>query len=957
MKHTPLVLPLLLSLLFAAALPAQRTVVGKVTDADKEPLIGATVLVKGAVVGTKTDTDGNYKVEVPAGYGTLVFRYTGFEDLEKTLDAVNVLNVTLQQDGVMQEVVISVSRNATRTKIETPLAVDLIPVQNLIREVGQVDLNQILTYAAPSFQSSRQAIADGTDHLDPAQLRGLGPDQVLVLINGKRRHQSALVNVNGTVNRGTVGTDLNAIPASSIERVEILRDGAAAIYGSDAIAGVINIVTKGNTGILDVNATSGIHFTSYDKNYVFNKLNNISGDQAVRVQDGLNYQIGANYGLGFGENGEKGFLNLTGEYSFRDRTNRSGLYTGQIYPAVGGQVRDDSILGAKGLTRDFFDMRIGNSRVSSGGLFVNSEYLLADGWTLYLFGGFNKKNGNAAGFYRYPNAIPASSQARPIYPDGFLPDINSDVTDLSASVGIRGKLGSWDADLSQTIGQNRFDFEVDNSVNYTQSSVDGSGAQRTFDCGGLRFRQLTTNLGFTRKFEDVMEGFHLALGAEFRVDGFEQRAGETASWQNYNPPLAITPGAQVFAGFRPEFAANDSRTNAAAYADAELDLTEKFLLGAALRFENYSDFGSTLNYKLVSRYKISPRISLRGSLGSGFRAPSQQQKNYGRTSTVFLNTGSGLQPFETGTYPNGSRLAEAFGIPDLKEETSRNYALGITARPSEGLELTLDAYQIDIDNRIVLTNNFSAGGNADLAAQLAAVGASTVNFFANAVNTRSQGIEAVISYGKHFERKQELRLTFSGTLIHNEVEKGSNGKAKIMASDIIVSTGQIGSYFNREDQSRIEVANPRQKANLIIHYKAGKFGAMLRNAYWGKVTYLDPLNINDQTTWSSSTTLASFNNALNGNQPETLDQTFEGKVITDLTLNYQIAKHLNFALGANNLFDIYQDRHQHSVNFSAGRFVYSRRVQQFGFNGRFMFARLRFNMDTQKQQKEPRFFL
>ncbi|MCY7327287.1 MAG: TonB-dependent receptor, partial [Saprospiraceae bacterium] len=319
----------------------------------------------------------------------------------------------------------------------------------------------------------------------------------------------------------------------------------------------------------------------------------------------------------------------------------------------------------------------------------------------------------------------------------------------------------------------------------------------------------------------------------------------------------------------------------------------------------------------------------------------------------FVNGPNGLQPVESGTFTNDSRPAEIFGIPDLKQETSVSYAGGIAWRPTSGLELTVDAYQIDIDDRIVLTNNFSANGDAEIATQLAAAGATTANFFSNAVNTRSRGLEAVLSYTTRFENKQELRLVLAGAFIDNEVKTDANGKPIINSSPILESTGQVGSYFNREDQSRIEVANPRTKASLTINYKAGPLSFMLRNAFWGKVEYLDPIDFNDQTTWpraapyytaaTNTYNPVAFKNAFTGLN-ENFDQVFSPKVVTDLTVTYQLFKQLSVAVGASNLFDVYQDRHAHSTNVSSGRFVYSRRVQQMGFNGRYMFARLRFTI-------------
>jgi len=917
--------------LFAGVLQAQRTLQGTVQGkATGEPLAGAVVQVPGTNQATMTDAKGAFTISVGADVKTIRVSYVGYLTMQLTLGDQASLQIQLEPGIEMDNVVVVGSRNQTRTKTDSPVPVDIIPLGQVVNEVGQVDLNQILTFIAPSFQSARQAIADGTDHVDPAQLRGLGPDQVLVLVNGKRRHQSALVNVNGTVNRGTVGTDLNAIPANAIERIEILRDGAAAQYGSDAIAGVINIVLKQQTGLLIGNISAGQHMTSYDRDYV------ISAGKApkVSVTDGQTIQAALNYGL---KVGAKGFLNLTGEYTSRGETNRGGTYTGAVFPNVGTANRDDSIMAARGLNRNDFDMRIGNSRVKGGGVMYNFSYPLSGGWQLYAFGGINAKKGNAAGFYRYPSAVPAAvrTSVYAVYPNGFLPEINSDVRDISTSIGVRGKVGKWNADFSNTYGRNVFDFTVSNSVNYTQASVSNTW-QREFDAGGLKFSQNTLNADLSRKF-DVKQGLNVAFGAEYRMDQFGIRAGEETSYKNYNTAAGVAAGSQVFAGFLPSNEGNNNRSNISLYLDMEQDFTKKFMVAGALRFENYSDFGSTLNYKLATRYKISDNFTIRASTSTGFRAPSQQQKFYAKTNTLFVSTPAGLVPTESGTFTNESSPAQILGIPKLKQETSLSYTLGFTAKLMQRkLELSIDAYQIDINDRIVLTNNFSDGGDTVLRNQLRAANATTANFFTNAIDTRARGLEAVLSYNVKVGKQGQLKFTWAGTFIDNEVMKDAAGNPIIKASPVLIRTGQIRSYFNREDQSRIEVANPKNKTSLMVNYRSGKFSAMTRAVRFGEVTFLDPsLNPATPAAWPINT--------LTGVR-ETLDQTFNPHTIVDLTASYDIMKGVTLTVGGNNIFDVYQDRHNHSNNFSSGRFVYSRRVQQFGFNGAYYFMRVRFQL-------------
>ena len=931
----------LLSFLLPLAALAQKTITGKVFDAtNNQPLPSASVTARGTNSGITTGTDGSFTLQINGDVKSIVVSYVGYGS--KTIKVepdITGYSIGLQPSTDQVEITVIGSRNLSRTKTQTPVPVDVIPIATLAKEVGQTDLNQLLTFSAPSFQSSRQTVADGTDHVDPAQLRGLGTDQILVLVNGKRRHQSALVNVNGTVNRGQVGTDLNTIPVSSIERVEVLRDGAAAQYGSDAIAGVINIVLKKSTNVLSGNISYGENVSSYPKNYALGKINN-SAVKDESVQDGSNFQAGLNYGFNLNK---KGYINITGEYSLRGESNRAGTYTGAVFANVSGANRDDSIMRARGLTRNDFDMRIGNSKISSGAVILNSAYALSENWNVKLFGGYSQKSGEAAGFFRYPSSISSGaaiyrSQGLALYPNGFLPLIKTDIKDYSFSAALEGKLGKWNASLSNTLGVNNFDFSVDNSLNYTQYAVTPN-PQTKFDAGGLRFLQNTVNADVTRNF-DVMAGLNVAYGAEFRIDQYSQRAGEEASYKNFNTASGAASGAQVFAGFVPDYAKKNSRNNVALYVDLEQDFTKAWLLELALRFENYSDFGSTLNYKLATRYKVGENFTIRAASSSGFRAPSMQQRFYAKTNTLFLATPTGLVPTESGTFTNNSRPAEILGIPKLKEETSQNYSVGFTATPVKGLEITVDGYLINIKNRIVLTNNFTGGNNATLTQLLKDNGATAANFFTNAIDTRAKGLEAVISYRTIFAGVNKLRFTLAAIFIENEVKKGANGSPIIKASDILINSGQLGNYFNREDQSRIEVANPTSKGNFTTNFNHNKFGAMLRFAYFGKVTYLDPA-INPANP--AAFPLNAFTDLR-----ETTDQEFSSKTVTDLSLSYDLAKSFTITVGANNIFDVYQDKHTHSNNVSAGRFIYSRRVQQMGVNGRYVFARVSFNIDNGK---------
>lgn len=940
-------------LLFTSfAVSAQNSgIKGVVKDASGNTLSGATIKIdrKSAL----SDNDGNYSVDLNAGRYQLSVSYVG--KIAQTIPVVitankmEEMNLILLDASISQEEVVVVgSRNPKRTATDAAVPIDVIPLKSLANEVGQLDLTQLLTYLAPSFNSVRQTIGDGTDHIDPAQLRGLGPDQVLVLINGKRYHQSSLVNVNGTVNRGTVGTDLNSIPASSIERIEILRDGAAAQYGSDAIAGVINIVLKKRTGLV-INGSFGENVTSYDKNYSWNKLN--PGNQlpaSKSLTDGENFQASVNYGVPL----KKGYLELSGEYLKRGSSNRTGLYTGQVWPSVAGVDRSDSINAAKGVTRDKYDIRVGNSKIEGGGFVVNFGYPVSNNLEIYLTGIANFKNGNAGGLYRYPNSIraggsfpttnaasaTAAAVVLSLYPYGFLPQENSKVRDYDVTAGLRGKAGSWNMDLSETFGANSYEYFVANSANYTQAYVPGITAdqlQTSFNSGKTKTYQAITNLDFS-KSHDVLAGLNTALGAEFRVDGYGIDAGEVNSYNNQSGDngLAGIAGAQVFAGFLPESAGSWTRTSFALYSDNELDITKNWLLSGALRFENYSDFGSTLNYKIASRYKITRWFTLRGATSSGFRAPSLQQEHYSKVTTLFTNVDGNLIPIQSGTFTNDSKIAALLGIPKLKQETSHSYSLGAAFAISKGLDLTVDAYQIDIKNRIILSNSFTGGNDSLLNVALNAVGAGSASVFANAVDTRSRGLEAVLSYNFKFGKNQSLNLSLAHSSIENRLRRSSNGNLIIHGSDVLINSGQLAKYFTRADVSRIETQSPQTKDIFTVQYKVGKFGTLIRVAYFGKVTSLA------DSTGGKDFALNAFDN----NSRETLDQTFSAKAITDLSFSYAFNKTVTINVGANNLFDVYPDKQTHYNNTSTGRFTYSRSVSQFGYNGRYLFGKLTLNL-------------
>ncbi|WP_345275149.1 TonB-dependent receptor [Litoribaculum gwangyangense] len=942
-----------------------QEVSGTVTD-ESGPLPGVSVIVKGTTIGTTTDFDGKYSINANNG-DILVFSYVGYDTQQITVTS-KTINVLLKAGVALDEVVLIGSRNPSRTAIDTPVPVDVIDISELTSAGPQVNLNQILNFVAPSFTSNTQTISDGTDHIDPASLRGLGPDQVLVLINGKRRHNSSLVNVNGTFGRGSVGTDLNAIPSGAIQRLEVLRDGAAAQYGSDAIAGVINIVLNDNVNELTLNMTTGGHFSE-----------NANG-QTGGV-DGETVNISANYGLALGDKG--GYINFTGDFDFREDYSRMKEWEGTVFNLYNtverfanadgydlSQLLDDDVtdviqyantagialggastkadlqpilradntaaeLAARGLTRSDFNMRVGQSQVRGGRFFANMSIPLDDNGTeLYSFAGVSSRKGNSAGFYRLPNQ---ERTYTPAYINGFLPEINSTITDQSMAVGIKGVVNGWNIDLSNTWGKNEFLYTIGNTFNASLQNA----SPTTFDAGGFNFAQNTVNLDINQFYDDILNGLNVAFGAEYRLENYEIIAGEEESYGQYTQAgeLITLPtqnpsadffgrsrpgGSQVFPGFSPANELSRDRSSIAGYFDLEADFSETFLASFATRFENYSDFGSTINFKLATRLKASDNVNIRAALNTGFRAPSLHQLNFNSTSTIFQD---GI-PVEVGTFSNDSRAAKLLGIPELKQETSRSVSLGFTAKmPDANLTVTVDGFFVAIDDRVVYTGQFAptpdpgtgtggvppvySGVQLELFNLLSQANASAASFFANAIDTESKGLDIVLTHKTNVGTKGQLKSDLAGTF------SKTKRVGDVKASDLLERAGKVGTYFPEDSRIYLEQAVPRSKVNLTNNFTTGNWNVFLRNVWFGEVSEATPTVANQQT--------------------------YGSKLVTDLSFGYKASESLTLTVGANNLLDVYPDR-TIEANRSDGRFDWSRRSQQFGIGGRFLFARLSFKL-------------
>jgi iron complex outermembrane receptor protein len=835
---------------------SQYIIEGKILNSKNEPISGATILEKNTTNGTFSDTKGYYKLNCEKENPTVIVQYLGFKTLELVANKTKnnmFFNIVLEEKATDIEAITIVvgSRNKNRTSTESMAPVDVIDVNEVAIKNGQIDINQMLQYAAPSFNSNRQSGSDGADHIDPASLRGLGPDQTLVLINGKRQHQSALVNLYGSRGRGNTGTDLNTIPASAIERIEILRDGAAAQYGSDAIAGVINVILKKNVDEGQLNVGLG----GYEAKYRYD-------DKKI---DGSNYTCNFNYGISILE---KGYLNITVDRNTRNHTNRAN--TG--HP-------------------EFYRREYGDAALTNTSVYLNSKFPINDKIHIYGLGGYNKRKGEAFAWSRFADD---DRNIKSIYPNGFDPIIKSDITDYSLCVGANAQLSKNNVlDISNTNGSNMFDYSLSNTLN---RSI-GENSPRKFEAGGFSLKQNTTNVSFTHYMPKLLSGSSIAVGYEYRKEDYEIVAGEEESYRAYIDTLP--PGSQGFPGFQPSDEVNARRTNQAFYADLEVDLTKKLSIGAALRNENYSDFGTTLNWKLSSRYKLTNTIAIRATTSTGFRAPSLPQMFFNSTITNFIAG----EPVEVLIASNNGNVAEALGIPKLKEETSKNYSLGFTFNKG-GVSFTVDAYQIDVNDRIVLTGSFKNDDDV-IGDTLKALNVGQAQFFTNAVNTTTQGLDAILSISK---RINLTKISWMGALNLNQLKIN-----KVYTNELL--KGKEETYFDLRERNFLIMSAPPIKATTSLDVTHKKLNFNLRATYFGEVKL---------TRWT-----------YDPNDPD----IYTPKVVFDASSTVTLIKKLQLTAGINNLFNTYPDMKDPAFTEGGGAWD----AVQMGTNGRLFFAKLRYS--------------
>lgn len=748
--------------------------------------------------------------------------------------------------------VVGSRRAANASATETPVPVDFIPLTKVAEQGGQFDLAQALTNISPSFNSTRQTGADGADLIDSAALRGLGSDQTLVLVNGKRRHTTALVNLFGARNRGNTGTDMNALPLLAIRNVQVLRDGAAAQYGSDAIAGVMNIELKKNLG-----------------------CETVAGYGQYSTGDGKNWIASAYCGVALAD----GVLGITGEYLDRGRSNRAEPGNPRI---------------------------IGDTETKNKTLYANGEFPAGPG-KLYLTAGAQTRDASSGAWARGgvgSDDIPSRNSAA-MYPNGFVPFINGEIDDRYATVGWKSTFGDWHADFSQTYGFNEMRYTIAGTLNASIANLDlqkgGKGiSPSSFDAGGFSFGQYTSNADFSRFYPDVLGGLNAAFGLEYRREQYKIFAGEPGSYIDADGlGVGGNAGSQGFPGFQPADATSRNRHSSAAYLDLEADLTARLKLQGALRYENFSDFGSTINGKLAAAFKAADGVTLRASASTGFRAPSLQQVYFSSTFTDFI---SGV-PLDVVLAPNGSKVANAAGIPQLKEEKSKSFTAGVTWAPGAALSVTADLYRIDIDGRIVLSGRFDADNYPALGATLQSLGVGQAQFFVNSVDTRTQGLDLTVSH-KADVGPGRLTTFLAANFGKTEVRAVNAPAALRGFEDVLLS---------ERERLFMEQGGPRRKLTLDFVYALGKLETDFKIIHFGSQTL---------GTFSGSDVVP--------------NQHYKPKTSADLSFTWSFTDKTKLTVGGANIFNVKPTAQD--PNETDNGFKYE--SVQFGLNGASYFARL-----------------
>lgn len=851
-----------------------------------------------------TNERGEFSFSTEPGVYILVVIHTGYKKIEKEIileaDSICTVDISLIPVEQLDEVVVLGSRSASqRTNLNTAVPVDAFSSKQLL-QTGQPALVQMLNYLIPSFTTSRQVSNE------PVTLRGLDPDHVLILLNGTRYHNLAWLNQGnnrGPLGRGSVGNDLNAIPFSAIEKIEVLRDGASSQYGSDAIAGVINIRLKESTGKTSLQFHSGQYYKG----------------------DGSNFTVGINRGFSLNK---KGFLNFSGDFRLQNRTNRGGMHEGTVYyniPAIASPAQQNTLIAQdnkrieeRKFNRYIPASHVGNPWLASYGVLINGGYPINNHTEIFLTGAINNRNVNSRGAYRFPKSINQVDTA--LFPDGFQVRIITNTLDISGIVGVRNKTkNNWQMEFSSSFGYNAVTNFAENTNNASLSFL-GKNAPTIFYTGKLAYNQLINNIAFSKTFKQLpasIKKLNLGFGAEWRLENYHSFPGEESSWKNYDTiNKKLNGGAQGASGISPDDIVNKSRNVEGLYFDIESELNNRILLDLSGRYEYYSDFGGNLAGKLAVRYKLSDKFSLRGSISNGFRAPGLQQRFQSATLTTWARTGGTTVAAIRGIFPENHAIASALHIPSLTAEKSINASAGFTTTFLSHISMTVDVYMIEIKNRIILTGLLDRAINPSLDRILDSYPdlnqVDQIQFFINSINTKTKGADIVLN-GKWNNPKTNfgfmLAANFNNTHIFGRIKTGNQ---------LMVDSLDMNSLFTIEERARVEKGQPDSKIILLLTYKRGKTGLCISNTRFGN---------------TASATIYT-------NPDKVLTENYTSKILTDISINYSFKKAFIITVGANNIFNINPSKLKYTEDRKEGILIYSQEASPFGYNGGYYFIGL-----------------
>ena len=958
MKKTSILFSFIFTLFCLSAVAQKQTIKGWVNDHKGNALEGVTVKNSNTKAVASTNKNGSFTI-IASSNDLITFSYVGFETTTVKYTSGELKISLAPSTNELQDVILVGSRGLGRVKTESPVPVDLIKISEVGLNTARMDLTSTLNFVAPSFNYNKQSGADGADHVDIGTLRGLGPDQTLVLINGKRRHSTALVGLFGTRGRGGSGVDLNGFPMSSVDRIEILRDGASAQYGSDAIAGVMNIVLRKNTG--EWNISTGLA-GYYDKKFNTYQFKDNKDYLTQAPIDGVTKSISANRGFNLGKKG--GFINVSFDLLDQGKTFR--------------QAAASDIADKDGLPTTTWRQGFGDASMKSYGTMFNLELPLGDDIKFYAFGSMNNKSSDAYAYtrnwsdkwYAKKNRFPLDNKGQLIFVPSIMftsgsgdtsynPHIQADIQDLSMVTGFsKTSKNGWDWDFSNSFGNNNFHYFGHGTFN---ASNIGNITQTHFDDGGFNFLQNTTNLDLSKQFGKVNQGgIKVSYGAELRFEEYSIFKGELNSYKAFSNNLGLeqAPGAQGFPGFSPDDEIKANRMVTGLYTDLEYTPTEALLITGAVRAENYSDFGSVATFKSSARLKVTGNFNLRGSFSTGYRAPSLQQKYFSNTLTSFSNGGL----VQSRIARNDDAISKLAGIPSLKQETSTNMSVGFSWKPAKGLTVTVDGYTIKMKDRVVLSGLFSAEDASlpvALTSKLKTMGVATAQFFANAVNTTNSGVDFVIDYQKKISSTERIKILLVGNLQNINIDKINvptalssekfNTDPYYTSRASYFSSELPSTFFNTREIYFLKASAPKSKFSASFDYTKNKISLGVRFTYFGNVVltgFGDPdydgiypmVPVDDQTT---ATNTSNFNNGKY--VPELFN--YKGKFSTDLYMNVQVSKKASLILGADNIFNVHPD---FAVNPQAKWYAGDNETGgpwdavQMGYNGLRIFSKLVF---------------